>query len=448
MVHPLASLAAPFLGLLCLLSSAANAAELPSAVESSLVADIQQAQRQLTAAEARIGRDAAALAKQLDAREAALVRLRADAAVARRLADEQTLGLDAVEQRIERWRDQEAFQKSLLITFAEQRNAGARAAQEILSDMAAGQRLVDAALADIERALTPGFRPTEAALADGRVVEVDALALGPLRWYWHQNGGGSLSTSRGANGQGSPVASLPHAVLEFGGNLGAGLAQLRETGAANLAIDPSIDRVAQVRNGESPWQHLAKGGVWVVPILAFALLATAIGIGKFVQFWKLPPVRPLTSALNAGASGSALNLQRLAADLRGPQRGLVQIALRSTSPARRDDALFTFLIDQRQRLERFLGALAVTATVSPLLGLLGTVSGMITTFNLMSLFGAGDPAAVSGGISEALVTTEMGLVVAIPALIMHALLSRKAATYNQRLEACAVELSQLESGGG
>ena len=69
---------------------------------------------------------------------------------------------------------------------------------------------------------------------------------------------------------------------------------------------------------------------------------------------------------------------------------------------------------------------------------------MIETFKLMTLFGAGDPAAVSGGISEALVTTELGLVVAIPALLCHALLSRRAKTYYGELESCAVNLSQLE----
>ena len=419
---------------------------MPGAVESSLVADIQQSQRRLTEAEARIAGDAAALAKRIDARESALVRLRADAAVARRLADEQTLSLDALEQRIERWRDQEAFQKSLFITFAERRSAGA--AREIPGDMAAGRRFVDAALADIEGALEPEFRRTEAALADGRVVELDALSLGPLSWYWHQGEGGSLSANFRTDGPGPQDDGFPNAATRFSGSLEAGLAKLWETGAANLAVDPSIDRVARIRNGESLWQHLAMGGVWVVPILAFALLATAIGIGKCVQFARLPRIRPLGASFAAGASGSTVNLERLTADLRGPQHALVRAAMENASAERRDDALFALLLDQRQRLERFLGALAVTATVSPLLGLLGTVSGMISTFNLMTLFGAGDPAAVSGGISEALVTTEMGLVVAIPALIMHALLSRKAASYNQRLEACAVELSKLETARG
>ncbi len=70
-------------------------------------------------------------------------------------------------------------------------------------------------------------------------------------------------------------------------------------------------------------------------------------------------------------------------------------------------------------LRRFLPALAVCATAAPLLGLLGTVAGMIETFQSMTLFGAGDPKLVAGGISLALVATELGLLVAIPILLLH-----------------------------
>jgi biopolymer transport protein ExbB len=71
------------------------------------------------------------------------------------------------------------------------------------------------------------------------------------------------------------------------------------------------------------------------------------------------------------------------------------------------------------RLRVRLPMLAVVATAAPLLGLLGTVAGMIETFQSMTLFGAGDPKVVSGGISLALVATELGLIVAIPILLLH-----------------------------
>ena len=76
-------------------------------------------------------------------------------------------------------------------------------------------------------------------------------------------------------------------------------------------------------------------------------------------------------------------------------------------------------------LERYLTTLGTIASISPLLGLLGTVVGMIRVFNALLTRGAGNPAALAGGISEALVTTAAGLVVAIPALIFHRFLLRK-----------------------
>ena len=65
---------------------------------------------------------------------------------------------------------------------------------------------------------------------------------------------------------------------------------------------------------------------------------------------------------------------------------------------------------------------ALTAATAPLLGLLGTVTGMIQTFQMITLFGAGDPKMMASGISEALVTTMLGLLTAIPLVLMHAVL--------------------------
>ena len=71
-------------------------------------------------------------------------------------------------------------------------------------------------------------------------------------------------------------------------------------------------------------------------------------------------------------------------------------------------------------LEKYLSVLSVSAAASPLLGLLGTVMGMIHTFNLITVFGTGKARLLSSGISEALITTEYGLIIAIPALLVHA----------------------------
>ncbi len=90
------------------------------------------------------------------------------------------------------------------------------------------------------------------------------------------------------------------------------------------------------------------------------------------------------------------------------------------------------------RLERFLSTLGMLAAISPLLGLLGTVTGMINTFHVITWYGAGDPRMMSGGISEALVTTMLGLSAAIPIMMCHTLLSRKVENVIARMEEKAV----------
>lgn len=77
------------------------------------------------------------------------------------------------------------------------------------------------------------------------------------------------------------------------------------------------------------------------------------------------------------------------------------------------------ILRETPKLERFQTLLKIIATVSPLLGLLGTVTGMITVFQAITLFGTGDPKIMAGGISGALVTTVIGIVVAVPMILMH-----------------------------
>ena len=83
------------------------------------------------------------------------------------------------------------------------------------------------------------------------------------------------------------------------------------------------------------------------------------------------------------------------------------------------------ILKEMPPLRRGLGVLSLLAAIAPLLGLLGTVTGIIETFQSITLFGTGDPRVMSGGISQALVTTVMGLVAAIPLLFLHSFLSTK-----------------------
>jgi biopolymer transport protein ExbB len=103
-----------------------------------------------------------------------------------------------------------------------------------------------------------------------------------------------------------------------------------------------------------------------------------------------------------------------------------------------EEILYETIIKAQPKLERFLAFIAVVAATAPLLGLLGTVTGMIKTFKLITIVGTGDARNLSSGISEALITTKWGLIVAIPTLIIHALLNRKAKGVVGSMEQAAV----------
>jgi len=97
-------------------------------------------------------------------------------------------------------------------------------------------------------------------------------------------------------------------------------------------------------------------------------------------------------------------------------------------------------------MERFLTALGTVAAIAPLLGLLGTVIGMIKVFAQLELEGAGNAAALAGGISEALITTAAGLTVAIPALIFHRYFSRRVDEIVVDMEQDALRLVEIVHG--
>lgn len=94
-------------------------------------------------------------------------------------------------------------------------------------------------------------------------------------------------------------------------------------------------------------------------------------------------------------------------------------------------------------LERFLNTLGTIAAVSPLLGLLGTVFGMIDIFSALLLHGAGNPSVLAGGISVALITTAAGLTVAIPSLIFHRYFERLVDEYVVTMEEEALKLVDI-----
>ena len=94
-------------------------------------------------------------------------------------------------------------------------------------------------------------------------------------------------------------------------------------------------------------------------------------------------------------------------------------------------------------LERYINVIGTIAGVSPLLGLLGTVSGMIKCFNIISMQEVADPASLAGGISEALITTAAGLMVAIPAYVVYRYLANKADSLILEMEENSIRIVDI-----
>ncbi|MEN1727456.1 MAG: MotA/TolQ/ExbB proton channel family protein, partial [Pseudomonadota bacterium] len=105
-----------------------------------------------------------------------------------------------------------------------------------------------------------------------------------------------------------------------------------------------------------------------------------------------------------------------------------------------EDIVSESILHESSHLNRFGAVILVIAAVSPLLGLLGTVTGMISTFDVITEFGTGDPKLLSGGISIALVTTQLGLIVAIPLLLLGNMLSGWAERIKDDMEKAALRV--------
>jgi biopolymer transport protein ExbB len=193
------------------------------------------------------------------------------------------------------------------------------------------------------------------------------------------------------------------------------------------------------------------GGPVMVPIILASIVAAAIFLERL---WTLQTRRVLPAELTEKV-------------WKWVERREIQdkhiIALQQNSPLgkilaaglanrHRDRSIIKEAIEDTGRhvvheLERFIGALGTIASVSPLLGLLGTVVGMIRTFNAIQTEGVGDPAALGGGIAEALITTAAGLTVAIPALLGYKYLRGRVASLVVQMEKESIKLVQAMEQG-
>ena len=180
----------------------------------------------------------------------------------------------------------------------------------------------------------------------------------------------------------------------------------------------------------------------MIPLLVIGVLAVLLVIWKLCELSRIRvgPDTAIDEVVRRASEGDDENARAAAGRLGEPLSTLLlaAVAHREAPKEHIEEILHEQVLTYVPRLERHLGTLAVFGGVAPLLGLLGTVTGMIHTFQLVTIFGTGDARLLSGGISEALVTTEFGLVIAIPVLLVHAFLARRVRTIIAALEGAAV----------
>jgi biopolymer transport protein ExbB len=188
-------------------------------------------------------------------------------------------------------------------------------------------------------------------------------------------------------------------------------------------------RVSDKGFWSTTYDTVKTGGVFLIPLVIVFLLAAAIGIGKLRSLRRAARgAKSYDEAVAMTARGDAEGVGALRA--RYPEspvfRALAVIALRrGAGRAEAEKSVRELLIREVPRLERGLTTLAVLAAAAPMLGLLGTISGLVAMFQVITELGVNDPKMLAGGIGEALITTETGLVIAIPALLLHNYLANR-----------------------
>lgn len=195
------------------------------------------------------------------------------------------------------------------------------------------------------------------------------------------------------------------------------------------------------------WELVKAGGYVMWPIILCSITAAAIIVERLwtLQERRVVP-KELTKKVLQWIETRELNDKMIAAlEQNSPLGKIIAVGLANRHRTR--DILVERVSDTGRHvvheLERFLGMLGTIASVSPLLGLLGTVTGIIRAFNDLTLKGSGDPRVLSGGIAEALITTAAGLLVAIPALVGYRYLRGRVEGLVVQMEKEAMELVEL-----
>ena len=271
------------------------------------------------------------------------------------------------------------------------------------------------------------------AIVDGSLRSGTFALVGPASYF--SDGEGSAGVTNGMIENRANIYVLP--------GYGASITSTINDGSGTLPIDTTAGEALEgITHTITLTEEWALGGFVMYPILGLFSLAILIALFKTFELFRVKAARAkdidvILDHIRNEKDDAAL---AHAKSVGGPVGEMLCAAVENASEDREviEEVLYEKIIKTQPKLERMLAFIAVVAATAPLLGLLGTVTGMIKTFKLITIVGTGDARNLSSGISEALITTKWGLIVAIPTLIMHALLNRKAKGVVGSMEQSAV----------
>jgi biopolymer transport protein ExbB/TolQ len=204
----------------------------------------------------------------------------------------------------------------------------------------------------------------------------------------------------------------------------------------NLISGKKLSRYDELR------KYFDKGGVTMYPLLFLPIWALLIILYKFFQLGALQRLNRGTSRKVVAKleQGDVEGARALVKKRGGTVARVVAACLQHSDRTREsaEQAVKEVMVNEVPALNRHLSTLAVIAGAAPLLGLLGTVTGMISLFEVITNYGTGDPKIMAAGISEALITTQTGLIVAIPILLIHNMLRNRKNRLQDETERSAV----------
>ena len=321
-------------------------------------------------------------------------------------------------------------------------DAAARAAASVDDQEVELKSRLDAAKIGLERldAVIGGHRFKGEGLRNGtEAIAGSLLVLGPAVYLSADNGRFEGVATFGDSGTELPT------VVGLSGFSSGQIVRAVEDLSGGLPFDPTMGKAIQAQAAEETLaETVAKGGVVGYAILALGLVAVILTVFKFVEITRFPvPSRRLVNEiLDDLLIGQKEEAMRKASEVGGLSGEMMVTGVERFHDKRRvlEEALFEKLVVVKPRLERFLPFLGLTAAAAPLMGLLGTVLGIIKTFKAMALYGSSNQKAFTQGISEALITTAEGLVVAIPVLVLHGLMKSLAKGRFSEVEGVAIAL--------